>query len=208
MKTASAGWGSILAVCLLLCCAGSSAAADLFSLGSPAFPPPRFSSSLGASSPSGLFRAQLIGVTFPSPTGFTSITYYVTDWNITLSDNLCLHSIQTTAVNSTNYILPLNLLTINHTCGFTRNQQVTFAGDNSASTVYQASGPWGQGANLAVGFNQRIQGIWPFSQHYTDSTLQYIDQLTVAFQGSQAFGSLGNTIAFSCVGSCTPPVLP
>lgn len=198
----SAGSASIFAAFLLLCCACSSSA-GLFP-----YQPPLGSPSLGSSYATGLFRAQPNGLTLPSPPGFASLTYVIVDWNITLSDNLCNHVIKAEAFNSTLYVDKMTPIYINQTCGFTRNQQITLAGDNSASNVFQQSGSWGQGSTLALYLSKRIEGVWPFSQHYTDSTLQNIDQLTIAFQGSQSFAGLSNTIAFTCVGNCTPPVLP
>ncbi len=197
--------GSILAAFLLLSCACSSSLAL-----DPFFPRPFASppSSLSTSYATGLWRAQPNGVTFPAPVGYSPITYLAVDWNLTISDNSCRHAIKIVAQNSSTFYYDMPLLYVNQTCGFTRQQQVTLAGDNAGSNVFQPSGPWGQGAALALSFSKRIEGIWPFSQHYNDSTLQYVDQLTIAFQGSQAFGALSNTIAFSCQGSCTPPVLP
>lgn len=198
-------YASILAAFLFLSCVGSSASLGLNGLPLRPFVSPP---SLSTSYATGLWRAQPNGVTFPAPAGYSPITYLAVDWNLTISDNSCRHAIKIVAQNSSTFFYDMPLLYINQTCGFTRQQQVTLAGDNAGSNVFQPSGPWGQGAALALSFSKRIEGIWPFSQHYNDSTLAYVDQLTIAFQGSQTFGALSNTIAFSCVGSCTPPVLP
>lgn len=213
MRTGTAGSGSTIAAFLLALCVCCAAMPDLSPRASWVRPPPRpevprASGSLGSASPTGLFVSNSLGVTFPSPSGYSTIRYYLFQWNITLNDNLMNNVISIAAVNGSGSTLKMSPLYLNASVGFTRDQKMTIASDNNGANVYQQPGPWEEGAALALFLASKIEGIWPFSVHYTDSTQQYIDQFTIGFSGAESFASLSNTVVFSCVGTCTPPALP
>lgn len=182
---ASAGWASILVAFLFL--AASSTRVE--------------------ASASGLFTASPIGVRFPSPPGYSTIQYTINQWNFTLSDNIMNHVISIHAYNGS-FVDYMPLLQVNTTVGFTRNQYITLSGDTNAANVYQPAGPWGQGSTLALFLAKQIEGIWPFSQHYSVANSSNIDQITIALAGVQAWAGTSSVLTFACVGTCTPPVLP